>query len=151
MDKEILNKEILELLKNYKSITTLPVQWGEMDVANHVNNAIYLRYAESARIAYFEEMEYSMSDFTKVAPILAEVTVQYKIPVVFPDTIIMGTKILQLGNTSMVMETVIISEKLKKIATYIKAVVVMYDYNTLQKAPIPEFFRKKITTIENLL
>jgi len=32
----------------------LPVQWGEMDAFQHVNNVAYLRWFESARIAYFE-------------------------------------------------------------------------------------------------
>ena len=30
----------------------LPVQWGDMDSFGHVNNVVYLRWFESARIAY---------------------------------------------------------------------------------------------------
>ena len=32
----------------------LPVQWGELDSFGHVNNVVFLRWFESARIAYFE-------------------------------------------------------------------------------------------------
>ena len=32
----------------------LPVQWGDMDAFQHVNNTVYLRWFETARIAYFE-------------------------------------------------------------------------------------------------
>ena len=34
----------------------LPVQWGEMDDFGHVNNAVFLRWFESARIAYFQHL-----------------------------------------------------------------------------------------------
>lgn len=31
----------------------IPVAWGEMDAFGHVNNVVYFRYFESARIAFF--------------------------------------------------------------------------------------------------
>ena len=43
-----------DLLADYPMILEIPVAWGEMDAFQHVNNIIYLRYAESARIVYLE-------------------------------------------------------------------------------------------------
>src|SRR5687767_1167703 len=34
----------------------IPVQWGDMDAFGHVNNTVYFRWFESARIAYFEKI-----------------------------------------------------------------------------------------------
>jgi len=31
------------------------IRWGDMDVLGHVNNTVYFRYMESARIAFLEE------------------------------------------------------------------------------------------------
>ena len=43
-------------LDSYKIKERYPVHWGDMDAAKHVNNLIYLRWAESARIAFVKEM-----------------------------------------------------------------------------------------------
>src|SRR4051812_27249954 len=34
----------------------IPVAWGDMDAFGHVNNTVYFRWFESARIAYFEKI-----------------------------------------------------------------------------------------------
>ena len=38
---------------DYPVVIETPVAWGEMDAYGHVNNIVYFRYFESARIAYF--------------------------------------------------------------------------------------------------
>ena len=35
--------------------TKIPVQWGEMDTFNHVNNVVYIRWCETARIELFRK------------------------------------------------------------------------------------------------
>jgi len=45
-----------ELLKTFPIVTKIPVIWGDMDSFQHVNNVIYFRYFESARIQYFETL-----------------------------------------------------------------------------------------------
>ena len=34
----------------------MPIRWGDMDAMGHVNNTVYFRYFEQARIAWFEAM-----------------------------------------------------------------------------------------------
>lgn len=41
-------------LAGFPVVVTLPVQWGEMDAYGHVNNTVFFRYFETARIAYLE-------------------------------------------------------------------------------------------------
>ena len=33
----------------------IPIRWGDMDAMGHVNNTVYFRYFETARIAWFDE------------------------------------------------------------------------------------------------
>ncbi len=33
-----------------------PIRWGDMDAMGHVNNTVYFRYLESARIAWFDSI-----------------------------------------------------------------------------------------------
>ena len=43
-------KPMQEILKLYSVTIETPVAWGEMDAFQHVNNIVYFRYFESARI-----------------------------------------------------------------------------------------------------
>ena len=36
--------------------TRFPIRWGDMDVMGHVNNVMYFRYIESARIDWFRSI-----------------------------------------------------------------------------------------------
>jgi acyl-CoA thioester hydrolase len=37
-------------------VMRMPIRWGDMDMLGHVNNTVYFRYIESARIAWLEEV-----------------------------------------------------------------------------------------------
>ena len=44
------------LLVGYPVVVELPVAWGEMDSYHHVNNVVYFRYLENARLEYFRRL-----------------------------------------------------------------------------------------------
>ena len=85
------------LLKDYPVIIEFPVAWGEMDSMGHVNNIVYFRYFESARIAYFEKMDLMgyMAE-TGIGPILGEISCKFKIPLSYPDKVLMGVKVVSI-------------------------------------------------------
>lgn len=42
--------------KAHVHIMRIPIRWGDMDAMGHVNNTVYFRYIESARIAWLSEV-----------------------------------------------------------------------------------------------
>ena len=62
---------MIDNISNSYVTLELPVQWGDMDAAKHVNNTIYLRWTESARIEMFQKMQEGDFEFKKIVPILA--------------------------------------------------------------------------------
>ena len=48
----------LELPGNKKLVhtTRMPIRWGDMDAMGHVNNTLYFRYLEVARIDWFQSI-----------------------------------------------------------------------------------------------
>lgn len=50
-------------LEGFPVVIELPVVWGEMDAFAHVNNVVYFRYFESARIAYLERINCLESNY----------------------------------------------------------------------------------------
>lgn len=47
----------------------MPVRWGDMDAMGHVNNTVYFRYIETARIAWLEQIG-ALPDPSGIGPVL---------------------------------------------------------------------------------
>ncbi|PWK27326.1 acyl-CoA thioester hydrolase [Arcicella aurantiaca] len=136
-----------DLLKDYPCIISQQVQWGDMDAANHVNNTVYLRYFESARVDFFNSIDFM--DFTgeeSVGPILAETNCKYKAPLTFPDNIKITARILpdSITEYGFTMQHVVYSEKLQRIAAEGTSRIVCYDYKNKRKALIPSNLLDKL-------
>lgn len=136
-----------KLLTYYPTIISQAVQWGEMDAANHVNNAVYMRYFETARIEFFKQIGFM--DFTGdegIGPILAEVNCKYKAPLTFPDNLTITARILpnSLTEYGFTMQHVVFSEKLQRIAAEGTSRIICYDYQNKRKALIPKELINKL-------
>lgn len=138
-----------ELLTNFPVRIDVPVAWGEMDALQHVNNIMYFRYFESARMAYFTEIEYmEYMEETGLGPILAATQATFKLPLTYPDTVTIGARVSDMQEDRFTMDYRVASHKLKSIVAMGEGLVVSYDYNKLQKAPLPEEIRKRISDLE---
>jgi acyl-CoA thioester hydrolase len=138
-----------ELLAHCPIVIEIPIAWGEMDSFQHVNNIVYLRYFESARIAYFERLQ--LMEFmtqTGIGPILASVQCRFKIPLTYPDTVSVGTRVSNVEHDRFVMEFYVISHKHQKIAAEGEGVIVSFNYRENQKTPLPEEVKRRIAELE---
>ena len=138
-----------ELLTAFPIVVTIPVAWGEMDAFQHVNNSVYFRYFESARIAYFERLELmEYMQMTGVGPILASTQCRFRIPLTYPDVVRVGAKIADIADDRFVMHYAVVSQRLQKLAAEGEGVIVSFNYRENQKAPLPEVIRQRIAAIE---
>lgn len=138
-----------ELLKIYPVVIELPVAWGEMDALRHVNNIVYFRYFESARMACFTRLGiWDYMDETGIGPILASTACKFRLPLVYPDTVSVGTRISQIESDRFVMHYVVVSHAHAKVAAEGEGLVVSYDYRALRKAPLPDEIKKRIEALE---
>lgn len=137
------------LLKDYPVIVEFPVAWGEMDAMGHVNNIVYFRYFESARIAYFEKMGLiGYMTETGIGPILATTSCKFKIPLSYPDKVLIGAKVASIEEDRFVMNYLVVSHKHQKVAAEGEGVIVTFNYKEGKKVAVPEVVRKSIFDIE---
>jgi len=128
-----------EFLGDYPIVIKIPVAWGEMDAFGHVNNIIYFRYFESARLAYFEAMGYLKSASEHgIGPILASTQCKFKLPVTYPDNVLAGTRVREMSADRFVMDYRVVSQNHHRIAADGEGLIVSYNYLEGAKTPIPE-------------
>ena len=139
------NFEKPEALSKFASIYVQPIIWNDMDAFNHVNNVVYYRYAESARINYLNEL----GAFTdEVTTVLAQSSCTYLKPVVFPDTLLIGVRTKKLGNTSIVMEYCYYSQAQQSVVATGDSVLVRLNKDASAKVAWTEVERDNILAFE---
>ncbi len=139
-----------ELLEACPVVIETPVAWGEMDSLQHVNNIIYFRYFESARMAYFNRLDlWSYMKETGVGPILAATQCKFRIPLTYPDTVSLGASVTKIEADRFLMKYVVVSHEHQKIAAEGEGLIVAYDYREKKKTLLPQELRKRIESLEN--
>ena len=118
------------MLTAYPVTVDVVVRWGDMDSLGHVNNVMYLRYFEIARIAYLERlgMEPPGPDWGEQGLIISAVSCRFKLPVTYPDTLSVGARVSAVGEDRLIMEHVAVSRRLDKVVAVGDAEIVSYDY-----------------------
>jgi acyl-CoA thioester hydrolase len=134
-----------EALHEYPVLFETPIAWGEMDAFNHVNNVVYFKYFESARIAYFERIGFP--EWMKqhgVGPILASTQCRFRRPLSYPDRISVGARVTDLGTDRFTMAYAVFSHHLKDIAAVGEGLIISYDYRSNCKTLLPDSIREAI-------
>lgn len=143
------DREHAELLAGYPVIVELPVVWGEMDSYRHVNNVVYFRYFESARLEYFRRLDwFEYEQQTGVGPILAATSARFRRPLTYPDTIWVAACVPALEADRFTMEYRLVSRKLAVVAAEGTGTIVAYHYAQGSKTPIPDELRRRIAELE---
>ncbi|MEO8199570.1 MAG: thioesterase family protein [Gemmatimonadota bacterium] len=138
-----------QLLTQFPVVLELPVQWGEMDAYGHVNNAMFFRYFESARMIYLERAGFVESHAeSEIGAILHSTSCRFRIPLHYPDRIQIGARARDIKEDRFSMEYVVVSLSLGAIVAEGSGVIVSFDYAAGRKAPLPEEVRRRITSIE---
>jgi acyl-CoA thioester hydrolase len=138
-----------ESLASCPVVIEIPVAWGEMDALRHINNIVYFRYFESARIAYFEKLGFwEFMNETGIGPILASIQCKFKMPLAYPDTVSVGTRVSRIEQDRFVMEYRVASHKSQTIAAEGEGVVVSYNYRESKKTALPEELKQRILALE---
>ncbi len=137
------------LLEEFPVVVGIPIAWGDMDYFRHVNNIVFFRYFESARIAYLERIRFE--DEVKqggVGPILHSTRARFRRPVTYPDRVFAGARTMEMREDRIEMEYRVVSEKLEAVAAEGGGTVVAYDYSKGRKASLPAAVREAVRQLE---
>ena len=133
-------------MENRKAIAQLKirVQWGDMDALQHVNNTVYLRWVESTRLLFFDQLIDGTVGKAAIGPILAWQDIKYIAPVVYPDTVHVFFNITALEEDRIQGEAELFSMERNRLVALSKNTLMAYDVSERKKAAIPKHWREKI-------
>lgn len=67
--------------------TRIPIRWGDMDAMGHVNNTVYFRYAEQARIEWLATLGFPAGHQRDESPVIINASCTFQIPLTYPGTV----------------------------------------------------------------
>jgi acyl-CoA thioester hydrolase len=119
------------------------MRWGDMDALGHMNNTVYFRYLEQARISWFESLgvDYGQGE----GPILGNISCRFRIPIVYPAELAISLHVSNARNSSFVLTSEITdrSDAARVYATG-EAVMVWIDLAASKSRPLPDWLRSLI-------
>mgnify|MGYP006299734345 CR=1 FL=1 len=145
-----MNEKAARLLQDYPVVVETRVDWGDMDAFQHVNNVVYFRYFENARVEYGERI--NITDRMKsegLGPILGWTDCKYIRPMTFPDTAITGVRLGGVQDSRMKLEYKIVSDAQGEVTAVGASIGVFYDYRKGEKVDFPEELVLRIEKLED--
>lgn len=147
---------------------TLPVQWGDMDAFGHLGTGTIFRYFESGRFQYYNAMLHSSDDIGHgevdpkeiredvqqwiagkgVGPIIRHINTAFKARLNFPDTVVVGTRVISLEDDRITMQQIVVSQSQKRVVAEAKLELVPFNYKSSARVKIPETIFSAIKALE---
>jgi acyl-CoA thioester hydrolase len=123
----------------------VPLRWGDMDAMAHLNNVMYFRLMEEARIQWFQQFGFPTLP-TGEAPILAHAACDFVKAMTYPGIAVVRQIVTRVGRSSVEME-LSIEKKDEPGIIYAtgRTVIVWYDYAEGKSKPWPQAIRRTIT------
>ena len=107
---------------------SIPIQWGQTNVHEHVPADLILQWVESGRVPLLEALDLLTFDGKKPGVILGKTELSIFEPCNHPDLMHIGTRISDIGQHTFSLETIIFSDRDQRIKAQNLAVLVLYDY-----------------------
>lgn len=135
-------------MNGFSVVIEVPIAWGDMDAFGHVNNTVFFRLFESARMAYLGEIGFR-GDQAGPGPILHSTSCRFRRALTYPDTVRVGTRVTSVAADRFTMEYQIIRSD-GEVAANGDGMVVAFDYATQTKIPIPAEVREAIRRLDRV-
>lgn len=125
--------------------TTIPIRWGDMDVMGHVNNTVYFRYFEVARIAWWGTLGYQPAPHGE-GMVIVNAFCSFHRQLSYPGDVVARHYVANAGRSSF--DTYLTLERSDEPGVRYAsggAKAVWLDVERQKSAPLPDWLRRIIT------
>jgi acyl-CoA thioester hydrolase len=116
----------------------MSIRWGDMDAYGHVNNTVYFRYMEQARVEWITSLGYSVAP-GRESMLMINGFCNFYQQLSYPGELILKTSIGVIGRSSLDVYTeMYLTTAPETLVAEGGATMVWVDLTTNQSAPWPE-------------
>ena len=136
-------------MDGFRLVTEVKCRFSDTDGLAHVNNAVYLSYLEEARIDYLKKVlgAVKVEDY---GVILARVEIDYKSPAYHYETLVVGTRVEEIGGASVTMSYRLEDKATGRLVALAKCVVVAFDYGAGRPVRVSDEWRRRMEEFDGI-
>jgi acyl-CoA thioester hydrolase len=123
--------------------TRIAIRWGDMDAYRHVNNTVYFRYMEQARVEWFEGIGYTCNT-DQEAPVIINAQCTFLLPLNYPGTVEVKLFAGRPGRSSIPTYYELRPEGDERLHAEGAAKVVWMNPVTGKSVPLPDTLRRLV-------
>ena len=153
-------------MKGFRFSHDAEAVFGDLDAMGHVNNVVYLKWIETARIAYWiqvtgqkphagapekggtHEPGPGIMSGVLIDMILARTEIDYKSPVSYGEKLEVFVRTSLIKRSSIVFEYVVAAKTSGRLVAEAKTVVVCYEYSLMRSKPVSEEMKAAILALD---
>ncbi|MDR2187461.1 MAG: acyl-CoA thioesterase [Azonexus sp.] len=128
----------MEPQKKLAHVTHLPIRWGDQDAFGHVNNTVYFRYMEQARIEWVESLGFK-TWLGDEGPVIVHASCTFLRQMTYPGTVEVRTSVGRPGRSSF--QTYVDMQIDGELFAAGTAKIVWVNRLTGKSTPLPESLR----------
>jgi len=124
-------------------VERIELRWGDMDAMGHVNNTVYFRFMEQARIGWFEALVPKGEAWQSTGIVIANASCNFKRPMNYPGTVEVRLSVGPPGGSSV--PTFYELKMADELYADGEATVVFIDMEKQKPVRIPERIRSLLS------
>lgn len=155
------------MIPGYAFHVSVEAVFGDLDGMGHVNNTVFLRWIETARIAYWvhvtgqkpyqglprpgtasHEPGPGIMSGVLIDMILARTEIDYRSPVSYAEKLEVGIRTAEIRRTSILFQYAVQSLTEPRRCADARTIVVCYDYGKQRSKPVPDELRAAILALD---
>lgn len=118
--------------------TEVSVRFNDMDSLSHVNNSLFNSYFEEARIQVLQEIPEWIEDLErKRSFVLRKSTIEYLAPILYPDTLLIGSGLLRVDTARVYALQAVYSSNTNRLCSTAETMGVWFDLQAQRPTRIP--------------
>lgn len=129
--------------KHYPQIgsETLTLRWGDMDAVGHLNNTLYFRLMEQARIQWLDRLGMPITP-SGTGPVIGSTGCVFKQQITYPAEVEITLEVEKLGRSSLrLRHHFYVNGQRDKAYAVGEVALVWVDYSSGKSIPLPELIR----------
>jgi acyl-CoA thioester hydrolase len=135
------------VLTGFPFVYETQVRFADLDAMRHVNNATFVQYLESARLAWWLHVT-RREGLDALDMILARTEIDYRSPAFYGEAVRVGVRCASLRRSSFGLEFRVEETTTGRLLAEAKKVCVYYDFKAQRSLPVPEAIRAQLRAAE---
>ena len=123
-------------------VERIAIRWGDMDAMGHLNNTVYFRFMEQARIGWFDLLLPRGEAWNATGIVIANASCNFKRPINYPGTVEVRLSVGSPGGSSVpTYYELLVDEEIHADG---EATVVFIDMEKQKPIRIPQNIREAL-------